>query len=78
VAAKVQYPFRLQALGPRRRNIVFRPRRTRNPYVWSARFAFSVPGRWEIRVTNYYFGEQCIRTGGCGYDGPRLVIRIRS
>ena len=79
VPAKVRYPFQLQALGPAGRNVLFRPKRTPNPYLWSARFRFAVPGRWEIRWANaygYHF-DRCVRLPlTCAYSGPRVVIGV--
>jgi hypothetical protein len=78
VPAKVRYPFQLQALGPAGRNVLFRPKRTADPYVWSARFRFAVPGRWEIRWANAYYDlDRCVRLRlNCGYSGPRRVIQV--
>ncbi len=79
VPAKVRYPFQLQALGPAGRNVLFRPKRTDDPYVWSARFRFAAPGRWEIRWANAYGYQfdRCVRLPrNCAYAGPRSVVRV--
>jgi hypothetical protein len=75
VPANAQYPFRLQALGPLRSVMLFRPRRTSDPYLWRANVSFPRPGRWRIRIANYYTGE-CGRLG-CLYRGPELMIVVR-
>jgi hypothetical protein len=75
VPAKVRYPFRLQALGPSGSLILFRPQRTADPHLWRARLPFPRPGRWRIRIANYYTGE-CGRLG-CLYRGPELTVIVR-
>jgi hypothetical protein len=75
VPARVRYPFRLQALGPSGSLILFRPRRTADPYVWRARPTFPRSGRWRIRISNYYTGE-CGRSG-CLYRGPEVTVTVR-
>jgi hypothetical protein len=72
--AAVDYPFRVQALGPGRLNVIVRATRTRNPYVWRASFVFRKPGRWEIRWVNAYFSEGRARQG-TGY--PPTAPRVR-
>jgi hypothetical protein len=75
VPAKVRYPFRLQALGPSASALLFRPRRTSDPYLWRAQVRFSRAGVWRIRVANYYTGE-CGRLG-CLYRGPEVAVVVR-
>ena len=74
VPADVQYPFRVQALGPNGRNMIFRPTKT-SRYVWTARFTFPAPGRWELRVANYYYSARC-QSRDCIYRGPKLAVRV--
>lgn len=74
--AKVRYPFRLQALGPGGRNVFFKPRRTRNPFLWKARFRFSRPGAWRIRIANYYYSHAHAEAG-VRYRGPQLPVNVR-
>jgi hypothetical protein len=75
VPAKVRYPFRLQALGPSGAMVLFRPRRTADPYLWRARLRFPRSGRWRIRIANYYTGD-CGRLG-CLYRGRELTVIVR-
>ena len=77
VPADLRYPFRLQALGPGGRAGLFRPRRTTNRYVWTARYRFNAAGLWHIRITNYYFSDRCMRLVGCVYRGRELGVRVR-
>jgi hypothetical protein len=76
VAADVRYPFQLQAIGPGGRAALFRPHRTTNRYVWTARYRFSVAGLWRIRITNYYYSTRCMRLVGCVYRGRQLRVRV--
>jgi hypothetical protein len=75
--AAVDYPFRVQALGPGRLNVIVRATRTSNPYVWRARFVFRRQGRWEIRWVNAYFSERLARLG-IRYppDAPRVCLVV--
>jgi hypothetical protein len=77
--AAVDYPFRIQALGPGRLNLLVRATRTNNPYVWRARFVFRKLGRWEIRWVNAYFSERLARLG-IGYPptAPRVRLVVKA
>lgn len=77
-AAVPDYPFRLQALGPGGRNVVFRATPTQNPYVWRGRFRFPRSGRWEIRCANYYSSQRDARLAiGYSRGGPALRVTVR-
>jgi hypothetical protein len=75
VPAKVQYPFRLQVIGPNAAVVLVRPRRTRNAYIWRTRVTFPRAGRWEIRVRNYYT-RACTKPV-CRYRGPRKFVVVK-
>jgi hypothetical protein len=76
-AAVPDYPFRLQALGPGGRNVIFRVQPTANPYVHGATFRFPRAGRWELRCANYYDSERHARAAfGYSPGGPRLRVVV--
>src|SRR2546425_7798118 len=63
------YPFRVETVDPAGSVSSLPISRTSDPYVWAGQFAFTKPGTWEIRITNF----------GPNYDpraGARLEVHV--
>ena len=75
--ADVRYRFLLQALGPGDSRFDFWPSRTRDRFVWRARLRFPRPGRWELRVSNFYRSDRdAARAVRYPASAPRLRILV--
>ena len=51
--ADVRYPFRVEAVSPGGRVTRLAIRRTKNPFVWAGRIAFTARGRWTLRAPQW-------------------------
>ena len=77
VAAVIDYALVVQAVGPRGVKVEAKATRTANPRVWRAKLRFKAPGKWELRLTNWYGSRKDARAGTRYPKGaPRLALRV--
>lgn len=71
--ADIDYPFRLEVVSPKGRVFRIAVRRTSDPFVWTSRFVFRSPRRWEVREPHW--GPRYSTSAG---GRPRIVLRVRA